>query len=356
MNKHDYRKAMNRIKISDSFQARTAQLMQEVGDGKTSEQSEESTRIYSLENEKRRFPVYIKYGALIAAVAVISFSAGALLDPLSHDGITAGSSDSSASETVDEAEDVIVVDDADYDSDEERKVEAAAGGSSDADMVQDDSVEDDHDDVMDQNDPIEEFDEADPNEDDPPVGIAPFTAPVEQETSAETVSEVIVGDAVDTTAFASEWELMRNLVDSRESMVGFAENCFYILAEEKVKAPLGESNSDHMEIENFPAELISMTADILENAEQMENAVSPDEYAKNPDLYMPLNWNGTTFVFGFHDDNSSFTFTVCGRSITSLNSGLSYTLTEEEFLAYSDYSVQLVGGTLIPSATPAAEK
>ena len=34
MNKQDYRKAMNRIKISDSFQARTAQLMQEVRDGK----------------------------------------------------------------------------------------------------------------------------------------------------------------------------------------------------------------------------------------------------------------------------------------------------------------------------------
>lgn len=340
MNKQDYRKAMNRIKISDSFQARTAQLMQEVRDGKAAETSEENTRIYPLENEKRRFASYIKYGVLIAAVAVISFTAGVLLDPLSDDGITAGPSDPGVSETVDEAEDEVVIEDADAGSDEERKVEAAG----DPDAEQDDS--------------LEEFDQAAPVEDDPLVGIAPSMAPVPNETADDTVEEVPVEaePEVDTTAAASEWELMRSLLDSGESIGGFAENGFYILAAEKVKAPLGESNSEHTEIAEFPAELISMTADILENSDALEQAVSPEEYAKDSKLYMPLNWNGTTFVFGFHNENHSFTFTVCGRSITSLNSGLSYTLTEEEFLAYSDYSVKLVGGTLIPAANPAAEE
>ena len=336
MNKQDYKRAMNRIKISDSFEARTAQLMQEVRDGKNSETSEENTRIIPLENEKRRFPSYIKYGVLIAAVAVISFSAGVLLDPLPDDGIAAGSADSGVSDTAAQTADKAVIEEGVSEKDEP---EAAAGGY---DMDEDDSAE--------------VFDEAAPVEGAPSVGASAFMSPVPNETAAETLEEVPVEDAVDTTAALLEWELMRSLLESRESIGGFAENCFYILSGEKVKAPLGESNSEHTEIEEFPAELISMTADILENTQPMETAVSPEEYAKDSDLYMPLNWNGTTFVFGFRNENYSFTFTVCGRSVTSLNSGLSYALTEEEYLAYSDYSVKLVGGTLIPAATPAAEE
>lgn len=342
MNKQDYRKAMNKIKISDSFQARTAQLMQEVRDGKASEPTEKNTRIYPLENEKRRFPTYIKYGALIAAVAVISFSAGVLLDPLSEGGITAGSADTGASVTapettagasVTDSDDVIeevVAEDAD--------IPVEAGGVQE-EVFEDDSVEDDHDDDADDV-VIEE----------PPVGVSPSMAPIPPETSEDKVEAAAAGQGA-----LSEAQLLREYISANDVVGGYADNYFYILAGKGEKAPLSEINSDHAEIEAFPRDMLDMTADILENTEPMENAISPDEYAKDPGLYVPLNWNGTAFVFGFRGDDCSFAYTVCGRSVTSQNSGQTYPLTEEQYQAYSSYSVELVGGTLIPVATPAAE-
>lgn len=331
MNKQDYRKAMNKIKISDSFQARTAQLMQEVRDGKASEPTEKNPRIYPLENEKRRFPTYIKYGALIAAVAVISFSAGVLLDPLSEGGITAGSADTGASVT--DSDDVIedvVAEDAD--------IPVEAGGVQE-EVFEDDSVEDDHDDDADDV-VIEE----------PAVGVPPSMAPIPPETSEDKVEAAAAGQGD-----LSEAQLLREYISANDVIGGYADNYFYILAGKGEKAPINELNSDHAEIEAFPRELLDMTADILENTEPMENAISPDEYAKDPGLYVPLNWNGTAFVFGFRGDDCSFAYTVCGLSLTSQNSGQTYPLTQEQYLAYSSYSVEMVGGTLIPTANPAAE-
>lgn len=341
MNKQDYRKAMNKIKISDSFQARTAQLMQEVRDGKVSEPTERNTRIYPLENEKRRFPTYIKYGALIAAVAVISFSAGVLIDLPSEDGITAGSADNSASITVGETSSDGVIEEAAAE-DAEEPVEAVDAGGVEGEVFEDDSVEDDHDDadavVMEE----------------PPVEIAPSMAPVSPETAPATAEDK-VEDTAAGQGDLSEGQLLREFIAANDVIGGYADNYFYILAGKGEKAPLSEINSDHAEIGAFPRELLHMTADILENTEPMENAVSPDEYAKDPELYIPLNWNGTAFVFGFRGDNCSFAYTVCGRSVTSQNSGKTYPLTEEQYQAYSQYSVEMVGGTLIPAANPAAE-
>lgn len=344
MNKQDYRKAMNKIKISDSFQARTAQLMQEVRDGKASEPTEKNTRIYPLENEKRRFPTYIKYGALIAAVAVISFSAGVLLDLPSEDGITAGSADTGASVTapettagasVTDSDDIIEVVVA-----EDAEVPVEAGEDR---VFEDDSVEDDHDDDADDV-VIEE----------PTEGVAPSMAPVSPETAPDTAEDKV--ETADAGQGAlSEGQLLREFIAANDVIGGYADNYFYILAGKGEKAPLSEINSDHAEIEAFPRELLDMTADILENTEPMENAISPEEYAKDPELYIPLNWNGTAFVFGFRGDDRSFAYTVCGRSVTSRNSGKTYPLTEEQYQAYSQYSIEMVGGTLIPVANPAAE-
>lgn len=341
MNKQDYRKAMNRIKISDSFQARTAQLMQEVRDGKSDQPTEKNTRIYPLENEKRRFPAYIKYGALIAAVAVISFSAGVLVDMPSEDGMADTSASVTAAETaagasVTDSDDIIeeVMDDA-----AEVPVEASGVEEGGDRVFEDDSVEDDHDDVV-----IEE----------PPLGIAPSMAPVSPDNSTEAPA-----DKLETTSAAdgdlSEGQVLREFLAANDTIGGYADNYFYILAGKGEKAPLSEINSDHAEIEAFPHEMLDMTADILENTEPMENAVSPEEYAKDPGLYVPLNWNGTAFAFGFRGDEYSFAYTVCGLSLTSQNSGRTYPLTQEQYLAYSDFSIDLVGGTLIPTANPATE-
>lgn len=342
MNKQDYRKAMNRIKISDSFQARTAQLMQEVRDGKSDQPTEKNTRIYPLENEKRRFPTYIKYGALIAAVAVISFSAGVLVDLPSEGGITAGSADTSASVTVGETAPEDRIEEV-MDEDAEVAVEAVGVEAGEDRVFEDDSVEDDHDEVV-----IEEVVE------EPPLGIAPSMAPVSPDISTEAPA-----DKLETTSAAdgdlSEGQVLREFLASNDTIGGYADNYFYILAGKGEKAPLSEINSDHAEIEAFPREMLDMTADILENTEPMENAVSPEEYAKDPELYIPLNWNGTAFVYGFGGDDRSFEYTVCGRSLTSQNSGKTYPLTEEQYQAYSQYSVEMVGGTLIPVANPASE-
>lgn len=338
MNKQDYRKAMNRIKISDSFQARTAQLMQEVRDGKSDQPTEKNTRIYPLENEKRRFPAYIKYGALIAAVAVISFSAGVLVDLPSEGGITAGSADTSASVTVGETAPEDRIEEV-MDEDAEVPVEAGGVETGEDRVFEDDSVEDDHDDVV-----IEE----------PPVGIAPSMAPVSPDNSTEAPA-----DKLETTSAVdgdlSEGQLLREFIAANDSVGGYADNNFYILAGKGEKAPLNEINSDHAEVEAFPRDMLDMTADILENTEPMENAISPEEYAKDPELYVPLNWNGTAFAFGFRGDEYSFAYTVCGLSLTSQNSGRTYPLTQEQYLAYSDFSIDLVGGTLIPTANPATE-
>lgn len=337
MNKQDYRKAMNRIKISDSFQARTAQLMQEVRDGKSDQPTEKNTRIYPLENEKRRFPAYIKYGALIAAVAVISFSAGVLVDMPSEDGMAdTSASVTAAGASVTDSDDVI-----EEVMDEDAGVDVGADGveAGEDRVFEDDSVEDDHDDVV-----IEE----------PPVGIAPSMAPVSPDNSTEAPA-----DKLETTSAAdgdlSEGQVLREFLAANDTIGGYADNYFYILAGKGEKAPLSEINSDHAEIEAFPRELLDMTADILENTEPMETAVSPEEYAKDPGLYIPLNWNGTAFVYGFRGDDRSFEYTVCGRSLTSQNSGKTYPLTEEQYQAYSQYSVEMVGGTLIPVANPASE-
>lgn len=346
MNKQDYRKAMNKIKISDSFQARTAQLMQEVRDGKDSEPTEKNPRIYPLENEKRRFPTYIKYGALIAAVAVISFSAGVLIDLPSEGGITAGSADTSASITVGETSSDGVIEEAAAEDAEEPVEAVDAGGVEegefDAEVFEDDSVEDDHDDadavVMEE----------------PTEGVAPSMAPVSPETAPETAEDKVETSAAGQGAL-SEGQLLREFIAANDVIGGYADNYFYILAGKGEKAPLSEINSDHAEIGAFPRELLDMTADILENTEPMENAISPEEYAKDPGLYVPLNWNGTAFVFGFRGDNCSFAYTVCGRSVTSQNSGRTYPLTEEQYQAYSEFSVEMVGGTLIPVANPAAD-
>lgn len=344
MNKQDYRKAMNRIKISDSFQARTAQLMQEVRDGKSDEPTEKNPRIYPLENEKRRFPAYIKYGALIAAVAVISFSAGVLLDLPSEDGITAGSADTGASVTVPETTAGASVTDSDDIIEEVVAEDAEVPVEAGEDRVfEDDSVEDDHDDDADAV-VIEE----------PTEGVAPSMAPVSPDISTEAPA-----DKLETTSAAegdlSEGQVLREFIAANDVIGGYADNYFYILAGKGEKAPLSEINSDHAEIEAFPRDLLDMTADILENTKPMENAISPDEYAKDPELYIPLNWNGTAFVFGFRGDDRSFAYTVCGRSVTSQNSGKTYPLTEEQYQAYSQYSVEMVGGTLIPVANPAAD-
>lgn len=337
MNKQDYRKAMNRIKISDSFQARTAQLMQEVRDGKSDQPTEKNTRIYPLENEKRRFPAYIKYGALIAAVAVISFSAGVLVDMPSEDGMAdTSASVTAAGASVTDSDDVI-----EEVMDEDAGVAVGADGVETGEdrVFEDDSVEDDHDDVV-----IEE----------PPLGIAPSMAPVSPDNSTEAPA-----DKLETTSAAdgdlSEGKVLREFLAANDTIGGYADNYFYILAGKGEKAPLSEINSDHAEIEAFPREMLDMTADILENTEPMENAVSPEEYAKDPELYIPLNWNGTAFVYGFGGDDRSFEYTVCGRSLTSQNSGKTYPLTEEQYQAYSQYSVEMVGGTLIPVANPASE-
>lgn len=347
MNKQDYRRAMNRIKISESFQARTAQLMQEVRDGKNSGEADEKPLIYMTENEKRRFPPFLKYGGLIAAAVMISFTAGVMFDRRpSEDDISNN----------DTGGNVIV-------SETAAPTAAAGAVPDDADAV-DDVIEAEYDDADAGEDVIEgEYDDS--IEEDALVE-APVEAPVEgmpdeassaeDGTQPETAVEVLDGaPMVGNAAFVPEAQLLRSLLETEDTIGGYAENSFYILSEEHVKAPLGEENIEHTEIEEFPAELISMTADILENAEPMETAVSPEEYAKDSDLYMPLNWNGTTFVFGFRSENYSFAFTVCGHSITSLNSGLSYPLTEEAYLKYSEYSVDMVGGTLIPTATPAAD-
>lgn len=341
MNKQDYRKAMNRIKISDSFQARTAQLMQEVRDGKSDQPTEKNTRIYPLENEKRRFPAYIKYGALIAAVAVISFSAGVLVDMPSEDGMADTSASVTAAETaagasVTDSDDIIeeVMDDA-----AEVPVEASGVEEGGDRVFEDDSVEDDHDDVV-----IEE----------PPLGIAPSMAPVSPDNSTEAPADKLEVPDSDKGDL-SEGQVLREFLAANDTIGGYADNYFYILAGKGEKAPLSEINSDHAEIEAFPREMLDMTADILENTEPMENAVSPEEYAKDPGLYIPLNWNGTAFVYGFRGDDRSFEYTVCGRSLTSQNSGKTYPLTEEQYQAYSQYSIEMVGGTLIPVANPAAE-
>lgn len=348
MNKQDYRKAMNRIKISDSFQARTAQLMQEVRDGKIDQPTEKNTRIYPLENEKQRFPAYIKYGALIAAVAVISFSAGVLVDLPSEGGITAGSADTSASVTVGETAPEDRIEEV-MDEDAEVAVEAGGVETGEYRVFEDDSVEDDYDDVA-----IEEDDHDDIVVEEPPVGIAPSMAPVSPDISTEAPA-----DKLETTSAAegnlSEGQVLREFLAANDVIGGYADNYFYILAGKGEKAPLSEINSDHAEIEAFPREMLDMTADILENTEPMENAISPEEYAKDPGLYVPLNWNGTAFVYGFRDDDRSFEYTVCGRSLTSGNSGKTYPLTEEQYQAYSQYSIEIVGGTLIPVANPAAE-
>lgn len=355
MNKQDYRKAMNRIKISDSFQARTAQLMQEVRDGKASEPTEKNTRIYPLENEKRRFPAYIKYGALIAAVAVISFSAGVLVDMPSEDGMADTSASVTAAETaagasVTDSDDVI-----EEVMDEDAGVAVGADGVETGEdrVFEDDSVEDDHDDVVIEEDDHDEVVIEEVVEE-PPLGIAPSMAPVSPDNSTEAPA-----DKLETTSAAdgdlSEGKVLREFLASNDTIGGYADNYFYILAGKGEKAPLSEINSDHAEIEAFPRELLDMTADILENTEPMENAVSPEEYAKDRELYIPLNWNGTAFVYGFGGDDRSFEYTVCGRSLTSQNSGKTYPLTEEQYQAYSQYSVEMVGGTLIPVANPAAE-
>lgn len=333
MNKQDYRNAMNKIKISDSFQARTAQLMQEVRDGKASEPTEKNPRIYPLDNEKRRFPTYIKYGALIAAVAVISFSAGVLIDLPSEDGITAGSADTSASVTAAETSSDDIIEEV---ADKDAGVAVEAGGVED-EVFEDDSVEDDHGDA----------DEIIVEE--PVAGIAPSMAPVPPETAEDKMGAAPAEEAL------SEAQLLRDFIAANDVVGGYADNYFYILAGKGEKAPLSEINSDHAEIEAFPREMLDMTADILENTEPMEKAISPDEYAKDPGLYVPLNWNGTAFVFGFRDGDNSFAYTVCGRSLTSQNSGKTYPLTEEQYQAYSQYSIDMVGGTLIPTANPAAE-
>ncbi len=342
MNKQDYRNAMNKIKISDSFQARTAQLMQEVRDGKSDQPTEKNTRIYPLENEKRRFPAYIKYGALIAAVAVISFSAGVLVDLPSEGGITSGSADTSASVTVGETapEDRIeeVMDDA-----AEVPVEAGGVETGEDRVFEDDSVEDDHDDV-----------DYVPAEEDPPVEVSPSMAPVSPDISTEAPADKLEAP-VSANGDLSEGQLLREFIAANDSVGGYADNYFYILAGKGEKAPLNEINSDHAEVEEFPRDMLDMTADILENIEPMENAISPEEYAKDPELYIPLNWNGTAFVYGFGGDDRSFEYTVCGRSLTSQNSGKTYPLTEEQYQAYSQYSVEMVGGTLIPVANPASE-
>lgn len=344
MNKQDYRKAMNRIKISDSFQARTAQLMQEVRDGKASEPTEKNTRIYPLGNEKRRFPAYIKYGALIVAVAVISFSAGVLVDLPSEDGITAGSEDTSASVTAPEtAAGASVTDSDDIIEDVEDAEVAIEAGEGDYRVFEDDSVEDDHDDV-----------DYVPAEEDPPVEVSPSMAPVSPDISTEAPADKLEAP-VSANGNLSEGKVLREFLAANDTIGGYADNYFYILAGKGEKAPLSEINSDHAEIEAFPRELLDMTADILENTEPMENAVSPEEYAKDPELYIPLNWNGTAFVYGFGGDDRSFEYTVCGRSLTSQNSGKTYPLTEEQYQAYSQYSVEMVGGTLIPVANPASE-
>lgn len=341
MNKQDYRKAMNRIKISDSFQARTAQLMQEVRDGKSDQPTEKNTRIYPLENEKRRFPAYIKYGALIAAVAVISFSAGVLVDMPSEDGMAdTSASVTAAGASVTDSDDVI-----EEVMDEDAGVAVGADGVETGEdrVFEDDSVEDDHDDVV-----IEEVVE------EPPLGIAPSMAPVSPDNSTEAPA-----DKLETTSAVdgdlSEGQLLREFIAANDSVGGYADNNFYILAGKGEKAPLNEINSDHAEVEAFPRDMLDMTADILENTEPMENAIYPEEYAKDPELYVPLNWNGTAFAFGFRGDEYSFAYTVCGLSLTSQNSGRTYPLTQEQYLAYSDFSIDLVGGTLIPTANPATE-
>lgn len=355
MNKQDYRKAMNRIKISDSFQARTAQLMQEVRDGKSDQPTEKNTRIYPLENEKRRFPAYIKYGALIAAVAVISFSAGVLVDMPSEDGMADTSASVTAAETaagasVTDSDDVI---EEVMDEDAGVAVEADGVETGEDRVFEDDSVEDDHDDVVIEEDDHDEVVIEEVVEE-PPLGIAPSMAPVSPDNSTEAPA-----DKLETTSAAegnlSEGQVLREFLAANDTIGGYADNYFYILAGKGEKAPLSEINSDHAEVEAFPRDMLDMTADILENTEPMENAVSPEEYAKDPGLYVPLNWNGTAFAFGFRGDEYSFAYTVCGLSLTSQNSGRTYPLTQEQYLAYSDFSIDLVGGTLIPTANPATE-
>lgn len=269
-------------------------------------------------------------------MAVISFSAGVLIDLPSEDGITAGSADTSASVTVSETSSDDIIEEVD---DEDAEVAVEAWGVED-EVFEDDSVEDDHGDDDADNIVIEE----------PTVGIAPSMAPVSPEvTEDKTEAAIVEKDSV------SEGQALRAFLAANDTIGGYADNYFYILAGKGEKAPLNEINSDHAEIEAFPREMLDMTADILENTEPMENAISPDEYAKDPGLYVPLNWNGTAFVFGFRGGDNSFAYTVCGLSLTSQNSGMTYPLTQEQYLAYSQYSIDMVGGTLIPTANPAAE-
>lgn len=317
MNKHDYQQAMNSIKISDSFKSRTAQLMREERDKNTADNSECLSGNYTAMPEKRRFMPLLRYGGIVLTAVAVIAAAGIYSVSRSADiADTTSGDDPQPTEAAPELQETVMLyknADAEYD----------IGG-----VV---GVEDVDEEVC---------DSADVSYDNDAGSAAPETFAGE-----EIILEAPAVGASPSTEATDQPRLSDFIAENADAKFsGDAEIVRYMLAESNEKHP-NDMPSEFAQIDEFPYDVIKTVADAESTGEAI-SYVDPVQYAGSKELYSSIGWDGYALTMIFYSGDASFSFTVCGNTITDNSLSLTYKLTPDQFGIFAEFARSQLGITL----------
>jgi len=328
MNKHDYKQAMNSIKISDSFKIRTAQLMREERDKNSAEASEYAGN-YTAIPEKRRFTPFLRYGGIVLTAVAVIAAAGVYSASRSANIADTTGADSQPAEAAAPPQTTVMLyksDGSGNDSEiadkyfEEEVVDDAADDSADAANDYEDSYD---------NDAASTVPETFAGKGDEASGgeIMIAEVPVEVSPSAEFKNQIRLADFIAENA------------DAKFS--GDAEIVQYMLADSNEKRP-NDMPSEFAQIDEFPYDVIKTIAD-AENTGEVISYIDPVQYAGAKELYSSIGWDGYALTMNFRSGDASFSFTVCGDNITNNDLLTTYRLTSDQFSVFAELAKSQLG-------------
>lgn len=336
MNKHDYKQAMNSIKISDSFKIRTAQLMREERDKNSAETSEFAGN-YTAMPEKRRFTPFLRYGGIVLTAAAVIAAAGVYSASRSADIADTTGADSQPAEAAPSPQTTVMIfqsADGEYDS------------GSGADEY-DEFFYDDAEDCYEEDDSADEADDsAVPYDNNAPSADVPETFAGKKDGAEAEVGEITIAqtpvEAPQPTESQKQIRLSDFIAENADAkFTGDAEIVRYMLAESSEKRP-DDMPAEFAQIDEFPYDVIKTIAD-AENTGEVISYVDPAQYAGAKELYSSIVWDGYALTMSFRSGDASFSFTVCGDTITNNDLLTTYRLTSDQFSVFAELAKSQLG-------------
>ena len=157
------------------------------------------------------------------------------------------------------------------------------------------------------------------------------------------IEEAIVGETPPVTAEAKVSTALSDHLKSHPDakFKGDAEISKYYLADSGEKRP-DDMPSEFAQLDEMPDDVINAAAEAESAGEPIDYA-DPSEYAASKELYTQIGWNGYALTINIYNDESYYSYTILGNTITNNLLRQTYKLTPELSDTFEAFAKEQLG-------------